>query len=336
VDNADNEGAWMTHIFQIDTDIPSNLAIVINSGSNYATTKTVVLTLSATDEHSGITEMSFKNNDDAWSEWIPYTEGFEWELPSSIVKNDEVTIWFKVRDQVGNEATAVSSSIVYDPDREDLVKPIISDLFPEIDSKIIDRKPVISCKIIDTDSGIDISSLLCKLDNREIGMSKMGEFFQYEVKEELSLGEHTVYIRIGDNNGNIMEKKWKFSIIKEQDDSDPGDLDDDMSDDDMSDDDMSDDDMSDDDKTDDYSNNEDTADDDDYKDDSTTIEDEERNSDRMENKSIINPIVIVGIIIGIVIVILIILLIVMISLKKQKSMKEEIDEDWNQPIKSEK
>jgi len=63
----------------LDTTSPSG-SITINDGAAYTTTTTVTLTLSATDETSGIAEMRFSNDNVTWSDWEPYTTSKSWTL----------------------------------------------------------------------------------------------------------------------------------------------------------------------------------------------------------------------------------------------------------------
>ncbi|MEW5759570.1 MAG: Ig-like domain-containing protein [Candidatus Thermoplasmatota archaeon] len=96
----------------IDTGKPSGLTISINSNDIYTISQSVTLTLSATsDSYSPIKEMSFSYDGSAWGTWEPYSASKSYSLQTPDGKK---TVYFKVRDEAGNEASPVSDDITLD------------------------------------------------------------------------------------------------------------------------------------------------------------------------------------------------------------------------------
>jgi subtilisin family serine protease len=98
---------------------PSGLTISIDMGAEYSNDTTVDLTVSASDTTSGLDVMSFSNDGLQWSTWEVFSSSKTgWDLTDVSYggnANDEVkTVHFKVRDNAGNAAPSVSSSISMD------------------------------------------------------------------------------------------------------------------------------------------------------------------------------------------------------------------------------
>lgn len=103
----------------------------------------------------------------------------------------------------------------------DLTPPEINDLSPENNTIVYDLTPEISASIkdkINADSGINISSLVFKLDNEiKTGVITINKSdFNYDIKytpdSALSLGVHNVEIYVRDYAGRSSEIKWGFEI----------------------------------------------------------------------------------------------------------------------------
>jgi parallel beta-helix repeat protein len=93
----------------LDTTPPNQLSIIINNG-NYQTNNTIVkLSLFAFDSLSGVSQMSFSEDGENWSNWEYYTVTKLLNLSSG---DGIKTIYFKVKDLVGNIADPVSTSII--------------------------------------------------------------------------------------------------------------------------------------------------------------------------------------------------------------------------------
>jgi hypothetical protein len=96
----------------LDTTAPHNLSIVINDGASETNSTRVMLNLNATDEYSGVAHMSFSNDNNSWTPWENFSKTRFYQLPISM---GEKTIYFKVKDLLGNEADPISANITVIP-----------------------------------------------------------------------------------------------------------------------------------------------------------------------------------------------------------------------------
>ncbi|MBN1412513.1 MAG: hypothetical protein JW969_16820 [Spirochaetales bacterium] len=117
-DPAGNTTSVMSDTITYDGTAPVG-SIIIANGNAGTTTTTVDLTLSATDDYSGVAQMQFSNNGSSWSPLEPYsTSKTGWNLASATYGGTSVqgTKWVYVRytDNFGNLSSACSDTIVYD------------------------------------------------------------------------------------------------------------------------------------------------------------------------------------------------------------------------------
>jgi parallel beta-helix repeat protein len=107
-DRANNSATTNDSII-LDTAAPESLVIQINNGSNETNTTKVNLELSAYDNLSGISWMSFSADKIEWTEWINYSNTTHYHLSSG---DGEKIIYFRVIDRSGNIAKPVWSTII--------------------------------------------------------------------------------------------------------------------------------------------------------------------------------------------------------------------------------
>lgn len=116
-------------------------------------------------------------------------------------------------DVAGNTATADDSHTTLGDSLKlkvkETVAPTVSNLSPTNDSYLATSKPTITAQIRDNDSGVDISTLVLKVDNTTISNSKItkssvsgGYDISYTLESALSDGSHTFTIKCSDNDGN--------------------------------------------------------------------------------------------------------------------------------------
>ena len=102
--NPENCGASPAN--RIDTNPPTG-TVKINGGAGWTNSKSVTLTLNATDEETDVEQMCISNTTSC-SSWETYATSKAWTLGST----PTVYVWFK--DAAGNDSTRTSDSINID------------------------------------------------------------------------------------------------------------------------------------------------------------------------------------------------------------------------------
>ncbi len=95
---------------QVDTVAPSG-TITINSGATYANTTNLTLSLWATDDLSGVSEMRLANSGSPWNAWEPFSTSRSWTVGGS---DGTKTVYAQFKDAAGNVSATASDSIVLD------------------------------------------------------------------------------------------------------------------------------------------------------------------------------------------------------------------------------
>jgi len=102
----------------------------------------------------------------------------------------------------------------------DLINPEITELVPENNSDVNSLRPSISAyldEVYQSNSGIDESSIIMKLDNVEVipiitSYNDLDRLLVYIPPTDLSLGWHEVYVYAKDTAGRSNETSWRFNI----------------------------------------------------------------------------------------------------------------------------
>jgi hypothetical protein len=110
-DKLGNTGMSSAVSFIIDTLAPEGLSITINNGDTFTKEKDVILTLYAHDSGSRVEKMSFSSDGISWSAWEDYFVTKSYTLSSG---DGRKTIYFRVKDNVGNIGGPVSEMITLD------------------------------------------------------------------------------------------------------------------------------------------------------------------------------------------------------------------------------
>lgn len=108
----DNVGNIAEPVFDtiiLDTTPPHSLSILINAGTIETNSTSVILALDAHDEHSGVFQMSFSVDGKTWMPWLDFANSTSYNVSSG---DGEKTIYFKVKDSIGNVADPVFASII--------------------------------------------------------------------------------------------------------------------------------------------------------------------------------------------------------------------------------
>jgi hypothetical protein len=97
----------------MDTVSPKG-SVKISGGARITRSRTVVLSLSATDPtpSSGVDSVRIKNAGGAWTSWKPYSQKKDWKLARGEGKK---TIYVQYKDAAGNLSSKASDSITYKP-----------------------------------------------------------------------------------------------------------------------------------------------------------------------------------------------------------------------------
>jgi hypothetical protein len=108
--NADPTPAKRTWF--VDTVAPEG-TISINDGSASTSSRSVTLTLAATDPSpaSGVASMRFRNGS-TWSGWSTYSTSKSWTLSAGAGKK---TVYAQYKDRTGNKSAATSDTIEFIP-----------------------------------------------------------------------------------------------------------------------------------------------------------------------------------------------------------------------------
>lgn len=110
VDAAGNLSSGVTFLVSTaDTAAPSAPSVSINADAIGTKSRTVTLTLGATDD-SGVTQMCISNTTSCTS-WLTYATSRSWSLSSGVGTK---TVYVKFRDRYGNTTANVSDTIVYE------------------------------------------------------------------------------------------------------------------------------------------------------------------------------------------------------------------------------
>ncbi len=106
------EGGWSLDIDWDDSAAPTG-SLSVAGGSPTTTTSAVTLQVSATDPapSTGLTQMRFSNDGQAWSPFQAYAASAPWTLSKG---DGNKVVYAQFRDSVGNVSTTVSDSIALD------------------------------------------------------------------------------------------------------------------------------------------------------------------------------------------------------------------------------
>lgn len=123
-------------------------------------------------------------------------------------------ITLKAEDIAGNITTADRSHATLGSNLQirvlEKTKPVVSITSPSSGARVTNAKPAISFNVTDADSGVDITSLVFKIDSKVISNDAVtktaitnGYKVTYTPTTALTDGAHTLSITITDNDGNI-------------------------------------------------------------------------------------------------------------------------------------
>jgi hypothetical protein len=95
----------------IDTTAPQITSLTINGGAVATTFTSVTVSVTATDDYSGVAGMSFSNDGSTWSTLSAYAATAPWTLSTG---DGTKTVYARVRDRRGNVSPPVTATIKLD------------------------------------------------------------------------------------------------------------------------------------------------------------------------------------------------------------------------------
>ncbi len=109
-DAAGNVSSPTSDDIVLDTTAPAG-TLAIDGGASWTNTRSVTLTLQASDGGSGLSEMRFSNDGETWGVWQTYQSNSSWSLAD---QDGTSTVYAQVRDVAGNVSSNLTDTIGLD------------------------------------------------------------------------------------------------------------------------------------------------------------------------------------------------------------------------------
>ncbi|MGC8936832.1 MAG: OmpL47-type beta-barrel domain-containing protein [Candidatus Methanomethylicaceae archaeon] len=158
---------------------------------------TTKLTLMASDVGSGLKQTQYRVDS---QDWRVYYDSF------TIGTKGSHTVYYRSIDYAGNTENEHSKTVFVD-DSPPMIITISPGQYEETSNM-----PTISATYTDAEVGTDRDSLVVKLDDSQISVSRSGDSFTYQ-SSQLSGGLHTVTINLRDLLGNVLEYTLNFYVL---------------------------------------------------------------------------------------------------------------------------
>lgn len=130
---SDVEGEFrLTATLATDTT-PPNAELRFNNGAPATRDSTLRVTVVATDDLSGVTEMQFSLDGQRWDDWREYQPLSLWSFPQI---DGPRQLWTRVRDRSGNVSAVATATIVIDT-----VRPTVLSRSPAPDAEFTSLRP---------------------------------------------------------------------------------------------------------------------------------------------------------------------------------------------------
>ena len=135
--------------------------------------------------------------------------------PTTALEDGTRSVQLTVYDRAGNKAYRAWSFIVdVDTSVPDTTPPSISSLSPASGASVDTGQPIISAAYSDAGSGVNISSVILKVDSTDVTsqatVTETG--ISYTPAVPLDNGEHDVELIISDTEGNQKSQGWSFRV----------------------------------------------------------------------------------------------------------------------------
>ena len=132
----DVEGDFRLTVQTIPDGTPPQVAVSLANGRPSTNQLTMPVTLIATDDLSGVVQMAFSTDGQIFEAWRPFQATTTWSFPTG---DGQRFLWVKVKNGVGLESAASSTSIVIDT-----VAPQITSIDPVAGSAVAGLRPTLS------------------------------------------------------------------------------------------------------------------------------------------------------------------------------------------------
>lgn len=170
---------------------------MIQNGSTYANSTSVVLTLTAADITSGVDHVRLSNDDASWTSWEDFSESRDWTLSSG---DGIKMVYYQIIDNAGLVSITRGNRIILDTTAPSLA-------FDDIDGTLFANRSMM-IRWTSTDAwGID--HFACSFDGNSF--ASIGLAMQIGVVG-LTDGMHNLSVRVVDYAGNIAQKNLEFIV----------------------------------------------------------------------------------------------------------------------------
>lgn len=113
-DNFGNQTSVTVIVNKIDKTPPLNTSIIINNNDLYTNNRDVVLTVSAEDNATDVSEMRFRTENSPWSAWVPYATTYNYTMDAGFTHQGTNRVYVQFKDGVGNVGGDAFDSIIFD------------------------------------------------------------------------------------------------------------------------------------------------------------------------------------------------------------------------------
>ena len=202
VDGVGNISTETTAVVRIDRQYPVNTSITINNNAIHSNSRNVTLSLYASDIHSGVSAMQFRNEDGGWSTEEAYNTSKAWTLS---VGDGTRTVGVRFKDLAGNWSPEVKDTIELDT-----TAPVVGNFIVQGGRPYYNSNTV-NIEFGATDNLSGIREMYVSNDNVTWTTMPYTESFNWNLAS--GDGERSVYIKLVDVAGNMSFPTTRRIII---------------------------------------------------------------------------------------------------------------------------
>jgi hypothetical protein len=135
-------------------------------------------------------------------------------LNDAITENNEsisITLQSPIGCQIGTNSYW-KNFVVIDVSAPDTTAPLVSFESPGEGAYTGSKRPQLSVEYFDGGSGVNVGSVVLKLDGSTVGGSANGTGVIYTPTVDLADGAHTLQVTVNDYSGNQRQQSWTFNV----------------------------------------------------------------------------------------------------------------------------